>query len=119
MADTNLMRFGLVVGIFFIFMIIYIVLKKTQKSQDSRLKKWEETREKGIVRFIMVRGVLLTGIPSMVLLILLTQLKDPESNLIVDIIYYSIIGLAAGIGWGYFVWWSSEISYKKWKGNFH
>jgi hypothetical protein len=118
MVDTNLIRFGLVVGIIFILMIIYIVLKKTQKSQDSRLKKWEGIREKGVVRFIMIRGILLTGIPSMVLLILLSQLMNPESNLIVDIIYYSIIGLAAGIGWGYFIWWSSENSYKNWKGNF-
>lgn len=118
MVDPNLIRFGIVLGIFSLLMIVYLVKKRSQEDEDIRLKKWEKVRERGKTNFVFLHGVVFIGIPTIFLLIITSQLLNPGS-LIIDIIYYSIAGLIAGIVWGSLIWGSSENKYNNRKDGFH
>ncbi len=73
------------------------------------LNKWEETRSKGIVNFILKDAILRFGIPVGILLVFLIDIKNRGllilsdfeiivSNTVLGLIYGLIIGSTYGVG---------------------
>ncbi len=76
------------------------------------LARWESIRANGMARFILIRGVLMWGIP---MLIFMSFISDPFTNgyLSQTAIVHYVTWLFAGVIFGVFMWYVSEWRYKK------
>ena len=80
--------------------------------KDDQLKKWESTRAKGKLHFILFRGVLSWGLP---MFIITAFISNPFVDSFISeaaIIHYVVWPLAGGL-FGVSTWTISERKYKK------
>jgi hypothetical protein len=84
---------------------------------DRRFQKWEKTRAKGKLNYVLVYGVLLWGFTTAVLVTaaapLLLGLVITWSHALINVILFPL----TGIGWGHFTWMANEKAYQKEKGS--
>jgi len=84
--------------------------------KDDQIKKWESTREKGLLHFVLIRGVLLWGLP---MFIFMAFIGKPFSNGFTSstaLVHY-VVWPVAGVLFGLLTWCMSERMYKKKKTN--
>ena len=80
--------------------------------KPQEVEKWKKVREKGLLHFIAVTGVLSFGVP---LFIALNFMNPPSKPLTpVDyVVLFLICAVAGGSLFGYLVWAVQEKKYKK------
>jgi hypothetical protein len=80
--------------------------------KEAQVKKWESTRAKGKLHFILFRGVLLWGLPMFVFMAFVNNPFADGFTSSAAITYY-IIWPVAGLLYGMLTWYMSERTYKK------
>lgn len=76
-------------------------------------QRWEVTRRKGKLNFILIRGVLAYGLPMFLLMTLFAN-RDPEKPLApVLIIISAAVWAVGGAVFGWAMWALTERRYKK------
>ena len=81
-------------------------------SRANQLAKWQEIRERGFWRFVLLRGVLTWGLGTALLYCLIMWLvSDQDIRLLlpISLVIFPIVG----IFWGAFVWWFAERKFKQ------
>ena len=80
--------------------------------KPQEIEKWKKVRDKGLVHFIAVRGILSFGVPMFVVLNLMNPPTKPLT--VIDyIVIFLICAVAGGSLFGYLVWVIQEKKYKK------
>jgi hypothetical protein len=83
--------------------------------KEDKLKKWEKTRKLGIVKFILIYGVLLWGVPVGIIWTIIMEIiflgNAWFSTLIIALIVFPI----SGIAFGSIMWHYAENNYNKLK----
>ncbi len=80
--------------------------------KPKEIEQWQKTREKGMVRFILLTGILSYGLPLFVVLNYMNPPKMPLS--ITDLIVTLLIcAVAGGSAFGYILWVVQEKRYRK------
>ncbi|MGE5893943.1 MAG: hypothetical protein ACM34I_07795 [bacterium] len=80
--------------------------------KPQEFEKWKKIREKGMIRFILLTGILSYGLPMFVVLNIINPPKEPLS--ITDILAVFLICAVAGGGvFGYIMWLVQERRYRK------
>jgi hypothetical protein len=80
--------------------------------KPKEIEQWQKTREKGLVRFILITGILSYGLPLFVVLNFMEPPKMPLS--ITDLIVTLLIcAVAGGSAFGYILWVVQEKRYRK------
>jgi hypothetical protein len=82
-------------------------------SQASKLAKWEEIRNKGKTRYILVAGVLFWGLITATLSTLIVWLRSDGSLEFLDLIWPFVVFPITGIFWGTAMWWFMERMYRR------
>ena len=80
--------------------------------KEKELKSWEKTREKGLVKFCFINGVLAWGVPMLIAMAFLNK-PFSEGWATKAAITHCIIWPIAGVFFGLGVWYVSESRYKK------
>lgn len=80
--------------------------------KDDQFKAWEKTRTKGKLKFVLVTGVLLWGLP---MLIFMAFINKPFTDGFTSksAIIHCIVWPLAGVVYGLLTWHYSERKYKK------
>lgn len=73
---------------------------------------WRETREKGLVRFMLENGLLAWGLPMFIAMAFISKPFEDGFASKAAIVHY-IVWPLAGIIFGAAVWWFSERRYRK------
>ena len=73
--------------------------------------KWEVTRSKGPVSFVLLRGALGWGVPVAILWSLLMWLVSPDKHLPTLLVLAIIIFPLGGVIWGVVMWFVLERMY--------
>ena len=77
------------------------------ESKIDQFSKWEKIREKGFLRFVLLRGVLGWGLCTAVLYSLIMWLiSDVDIRWLLPLALF--LFLIAGVLWGGFMWWFIE-----------
>jgi hypothetical protein len=101
------------------------ISKRERRKYKSNVAAWEVIRQKGFVRFILVRGVLLRGVPivmAFVALLGVTSLVNNGFHIYPEVIFdplnmglMVVSALVIGIRWKLDEWLTNEREYKAWK----
>ncbi len=80
--------------------------------KPKEVEQWKKAREKGMLRFILITGILSYGMPLFVVLNFMNPPKTPFS--ITDFIVTLLIcAVAGGSAFGYILWVVQEKRYRK------
>lgn len=74
-------------------------------------EKWSLVRKKGKKSFIINRGILGYGIPSMIVYLVLTMMIDISSDSSLKRLLFSLIFIPIGALWGHTIWKINEKRY--------
>ncbi len=80
--------------------------------KDDQVKKWELTRAKGPLHFVLVRGVLLWGLPMFIFVAFVNKPFVDGLTSHTAVAHYVIWPTAGGL-YGLLIWFLSERIYKK------
>jgi len=80
--------------------------------KDDQVKKWELTRVKGPLHFVLFRGVLLWGLPMFIFMAFVNKPFSDGFTSNAAIVHY-VVWPIAGILFGAVTWYMSERIYKK------
>jgi hypothetical protein len=71
------------------------------------LHEWKKIKQRGISRFLLVRGLLLAGLPFGIGMTFLQAVgfMASWSNLLFSFVFHTTV---FGLSMGYYVWWSLE-----------
>lgn len=78
----------------------------------SAIRKWEKTRAIGLLRYVVVYGVLLWGALSGALFSLFKVLLDPSIGYLSIATYAMPIFMVGGVMWGVGAWYLTEWQYR-------
>ena len=78
--------------------------------KPEQLAKWKETRKEGMLRFVLVRGVLLFGLPMFVAMTLFRERGNLSPQLLaISVVVWSLGGAAFGAA----MWFVQEQQLRK------
>ena len=80
------------------------------KMNEKHLKKWETIRERGVVRFVLLRGVLAWGFPMFLVMTFVVNRTSLEN--VSRISYSAVIWVIGGTCFGMWMWRASEKTYQ-------
>jgi hypothetical protein len=89
--------------------------KSSSTAAAESIAKWEKLREVGIVRFIVVRGVLAWGAPMLLAMHIVPTLAKGRMFSIGDLLFNLGLWAVAGAVFGAAIWYGSEANYRKLK----
>jgi len=76
----------------------------------AQIQKWEKTKEKGMLRFVLLRGVLGWGVPVFIIMaFIVNKVSFGDERFIKG----SLVFLVFGVLLGMYLWGDSERKYKK------
>ena len=78
----------------------------------SNFELWTKTKEKGFMRFFMIRGILMWGIPMFVIMTFFVQ-KPYDGHTTFSIARSAIIWLLGSALYSFIVWKITEFQYRK------
>lgn len=78
-----------------------------------KIEKWESTRNKGRIYFVLVHGVIGWGVVTAVLWSLIMQVVFPVNTFLVRTLIALILFPLGGLGFGLFMWHLNEKKYKQ------
>lgn len=100
---------------------IYIS-KRERRKYKSNVGAWEVIRKEGVVRFILVRGILLRGVPITIVIALAISFFANDFRLDTKflsepwiIVFFAIMAVIYGIRDKLDEWQINEREYKAWK----
>lgn len=94
-----------------LFLSIYCSLYKVWDQKN--ISQWEEMKKEGLIKFLIIQGIVKWGILSSAVFISATYWNKPI--IINDILTTISIWLWASISYGYCLWCGTHFSYE----NFH
>ena len=77
---------------------------------QKHITKWETTREKGIIRFVIFRGVLAWGLPMFLIMTFFVNRGSMES--VTRLSFSALIYGIGGIFFGLWMWKASEKAFQ-------
>lgn len=76
----------------------------------AQIQKWEKTKEKGMLRFVLLRGVLGWGVPVFIIMaFVVNKVSFGDERFVKGAIAFLIFGALLGC----YLWVDSEKKYKK------
>jgi hypothetical protein len=101
------------------------ISKRERRKYKSNVAAWEEIRKKGIIRFILVRGVLRVGVPIVAAFVAFLSVMSVMKNgfhiypeVFIDPLNIGLMvasALVIGTRWKIDEWLTNEREYKAWK----
>jgi hypothetical protein len=82
-----------------------------KKPLPPHLQKWKKIREKGLGRFVLLRGVLGFGIPVGILMTVMNARQNGFSPRSLG--GSALICVLGGLFYGWYIWYSSERRYRR------
>jgi len=74
-------------------------------NDDVFIQKWKTQRERGYIRFVMLFGILVSGVPIGLLLLILLSHNPVIANDNLYKVAAVLIGLSQGISFSSILWW--------------
>lgn len=98
------------------------ISKRERRKYKSNVAAWESIRKQGVVRFILLRGVLRVGVPVVIAFVLFLSVPRNGFRIYPEVLFdplhigFMVSGaLVIGIRWKLDEWLDNEREYKAWK----
>lgn len=109
-----LMISHILIGIY-AFVLSFLLFKGRNNTKTDRIKKWEQTRKKGVISFILLKGILAIGLPLGFMRWALSSDKNEQNLWFISFTVYVFTG--AIFGW--LTWSNMEREYESFKEQKH
>jgi hypothetical protein len=80
---------------------------------EKQQKRWERMKGKGRLRFVLIYGVLLFGLPQMILWTLIDYFREPQKLTLSRLMVWSSVCLLMGFVSGLTSWELFDRNYRK------
>lgn len=98
------------------------ISKRERRKYKSNVAAWEAIRARGVVRFMLVRGVLPVGVPFVIAFVAVMSFINNGFRIYPEVLLdplnmglMVVSAIVIGTRWKLNEWWDNEREYKAWK----